>query len=231
MHLSFLTLFPEAILPILKSSLIGKAQEKGLVHCHVYQVRDFAADKHRTVDEPPFGGGEGMVMRVDVLHRAWLHAKAAVSDAKRTNTILMSPQGRVLSREVSIELGEVDHLIIVCGHYEGIDERFSELCVDEEVSIGDYVLTGGELPALVVADAVIRRIPGVLGNTASLHEDCFEAGLLKYPQYTRPRDYQGLSVPEVLLSGNHARVDAWREEQSLERTRQRRPDLLSKLSK
>jgi len=223
----FLTLFPELIEPSLKTSLLGKATARGLMQFGVTQIRDFATNKHRTVDETPYGGGEGMLLRVDVLHSAW---KSIVheSPGRRRRTLLLSPQGRHLTQVKAQELLGFDELILVCGHYEGVDERFIELCVDEEISIGDYVLTGGELPALVVADVVTRLVPGVVGNEASISEDSLEQGLLKYPQYTRPRVYEGLEVPEVLLGGNHQEIARWRQQQRLERTRLKRPDLLKK---
>lgn len=204
---------------------MGKAISRGLMHFGITQIRDFATDKHRTVDATPYGGGEGMLMRVDVLHAAW---KAVVGAApeKRRRTILLSPQGSHFTQSKAKELVTYDELVLVCGHYEGIDERFVELCVDEELSIGDYVLTGGELPALVIADVVTRLIPGVVGNQDSISQDSLEGGLLKYPQYTRPRVYEGLEVPAVLLGGNHQEIARWRQSQREERTRLKRPDLL-----
>lgn len=244
----FLTLFPEVFSPVLSSSLLGKAHEKGLVNFHLIQLRNFATDKHRTVDDTPYGGGEGMVLKVDVLYNAWkkvkdlsLETKAesimsslsssepesgiSTKTSQKILTILMSPQGRQFNRDMALELSEYDKLIFVCGHYEGVDERFISLCVDREVSIGDYVLTGGELPALVMADAITRRIPGVVGKARSITEDSLERGRLKYPQYTRPREFNGLKVPDVLLSGDHKAIASWRDTQMLERTKQKRPDL------
>jgi tRNA (guanine37-N1)-methyltransferase len=219
----FLTLFPELFPAILGSSLLGKAQEKGLVSYSLTQIRDFSTDKHRTVDDTPYGGGAGMLIRADVLHAAW---KSVQREGARVRTLLMSPQGQPLTQELAKRLAtENDELVIVCGHYEGVDERFIELCVDEEISIGDYVLTGGELPAMVVADAVTRVLPGVVGNENSVTGDSLEGGLLKYPQFTRPRVFEGIEVPEVLLSGNHQAIQKWRAEQSRERTRRKRPDL------
>jgi len=196
----------------------------------VTQIRDFATDRHRSVDGTPYGGGEGMVLRVDVLHSAW---KSVVQGhpERRRRTILMSPQGPHLTQEKAAALLAYDELILVCGHYEGVDERFIELCVDEELSIGDYILTGGELPALVVADVVTRLIPGVVGNEDSIAHDSLEEGLLKYPQYTRPREFEGLEVPPVLLGGNHQEIAKWRQNQREQRTQLKRPDLLVKHQK
>jgi tRNA (guanine37-N1)-methyltransferase len=215
--------------PFFATSLIGKAREKGLVSFQLTQIREFAADKHRTVDDTPFGGGEGMVLKPDVLEAAW--RSAGPDEPPGTRTILLSPQGRVLDQEKTRELASCPKLILVCGHYEGVDERFVESCVDEEISIGDYVLTGGELPAMVLADAVIRRLPGVVGNERSIAEESLEEGLLKYPQYTRPREFQGATVPEVLLGGDHQAIAAWRRERMLERTERKRPDLWEKYLK
>jgi tRNA (guanine37-N1)-methyltransferase len=227
----FLTLFPGVFPPVLSASLMGKAAEKGLLSFHVHNIRDHAKDKHRTVDEPPYGGGEGMLLKVDVLHAAWRsvvdaqESEGSSSQTKRTRTILLSPQGPLLTADKAKELAQEERLVFVCGHYEGVDERFIELCVDEELSIGDYVLTGGELPAMVVADAVARWVPGVVGKEGSVSKDSLEGGLLKYPQYTRPAEFEALGVPAVLTSGNHGAVEKWRAEQAQERTRLKRPDL------
>jgi tRNA (guanine37-N1)-methyltransferase len=220
----FLSLFPEVFPPVLESSLLGKAASRGLVSYDLTQIRDFAIDRHRTVDDTPYGGGEGMLLKVDVLHAAW---KSVVPRRKKgTVTLLMSPQGEPLTQQMARELAaDAREIVIVCGHYEGVDERFIELCVDREVSIGDYVLTGGELPAMVVADAVTRLVPGTVGNERSLSEESLERGLLKYPQYTRPREFEGLGVPEVLLGGNHRAIADWRQTQMEERTARKRPDI------
>jgi len=204
-------------------SLLGKAADKGVLKFGVHDIRAFAKDKHRTADETPYGGGEGMLIKADILHAAW----SAVVPAKKPSvrTILLSPQGPRFDAAKAKELARYEEVVFVCGHYEGVDERFIELCVDEELSIGDYVLTGGELPAMVVADAVARWIPGVVGKEGSVSKDSLEGGLLKYPQYTRPAEFMGLKVPEVLTSGNHAEIEKWRKNQSLERTERKRPDL------
>ncbi len=222
----FLTLFPEMFEGVLAASLLGKAHSKGLVHFETHQIREFATDKHKTVDSPPYGGGEGMLLRVDVLHAAW---KAVVPrKSARTRTILLSPQGAPLTQARAKSLAtEYSKLVLVCGHYEGVDERFIELCVDEELSIGDYVLTGGELPAMVAADVIVRLREGVVQNPRSISEDSFEGGLLKYAQYTKPREFMGLEVPEVLLSGNHKRIEEHRAQERVQRTVKKRPDLQS----
>ncbi len=227
----FLTLFPEVFPGVFKSSLLGKAQEKGLISIHLKNIRDFAQDKHHKVDDTPYGGGEGMLLKADVLCAAWdsvVSAKSTSSFQKKTMTLLLSPQGEVFTQEIAKELASYSQLVFVCGHYEGVDERFIDLCVDREISIGDYVLTGGELPALVVADTVARLVPGVIGNQRSVTQDSFENGLLKYPQYTRPRELRGLKVPEVLLTGDHGAIRQWREDQMCIRTQKKRPDLWEK---
>lgn len=228
LQFSFLTLFPEVFGSVLGASLLGKAQQKGLVSYELVPIRKFALDKHRTTDDTPYGGGEGMVLKADVLYSAWESVKSKQSTLSKTATLLLSPQGNLLTQKVAKELVDFDHLILVCGHYEGVDERFIDLCVDREISIGNYVLTGGELPALVLADVVTRLIPGVVGNGRSLTQDSLEKNLLKYPQYTRPREFRGQVVPEVLFSGNHQAIEVWRRAQSLERTSRKRPDLLVK---
>lgn len=217
----------------LQVSLLEKAQQKKMLEFEYFNIRDFSKnipelEKHQSVDEPPFGGGPGMLMRVDVLHEAWKAAHKK-TPALKTRTLLLSPQGQKLTQEKAKELAShYEHLILVSGHYEGVDERFIDLCVDEELSIGDYVLTGGEYAALVTTDVLARLIPGVVKQEASVTEDSLEGGLLKYPQYTKPRNYEGLEVPEVLLGGHHAHIKKWRDEQALKRTLEKRPDLTPK---
>lgn len=216
---SVLTLFPDMVRPALTTSILGRAVGQGLVAIDVHDVREHGLGRHRSVDDAPYGGGAGMVMRVDVA--------AAAIQAIRTPTshvVMTSPAGRPFDQEMARRYARLDHLIVLCGHYEGIDDRVSAL-LDEEVSLGDFVLTGGEIAAMAIIDAAARLIPGVLGNTASPVDESFSSGLLEYPQYTRPREWRGHVVPDVLLSGDHGKVDAWRRQQSLERTRDRRPDL------
>jgi tRNA (guanine37-N1)-methyltransferase len=227
----FLTLFPKAIEAGTDFSILKKAKDSGRVQFHTIQIRDFATDRHKTVDDKPDGGGEGMLLRVDVLYRAWKKAvprRPAAGVQSSTRTILLSPQGPRLTQDKVKELSKLKKLILVCGHYEGVDERFIELCVDEELSIGDFVLTGGEPAALVVADAVTRVLPGVVKNPDSLSQDSLEGGVLKYPQYTRPPTFRELLVPEILLNGNHKAILEWRTKERQERTLRKRPDLLKK---
>jgi tRNA (guanine37-N1)-methyltransferase len=223
MRVDILTLFPEAFAGPLDVSMIGRAREAGLLDLHLHNVRDWGTGRHRSVDDYPFGGGQGMVMRVDVLDEALMQVQALDSPGM---VVYLSPQGRLLDDRLVRELAFEPRLILVCGRYEGVDERFVEHCVDLEVSIGDYVLTGGELPAMVLVDAVTRHIPGALGDEESARDESFAHGLLEHPQYTRPAEYRGWTIPEVLLSGHHANIETWKQHQRLARTRERRPDLL-----
>lgn len=223
MKIDILTLFPECF-DYLNSSLIKKAQEKGLVEINIINIRDFSTNKHKTVDDYPFSGGQGMLMMCQPLYDA-------ISSVKTDDSyvIYFSPKGRTLKQDYVKQLYQThNHLILVCGHYEGIDERIIELCIDEQISIGDYVLTGGELPAMVLTDAVLRYIPEVLGNENSAVDESFNNNLLEYPQYTRPAEFMGLKVPEVLLSGNHKEIEKWKQEQRILETKKYRPDLLDK---
>jgi tRNA (guanine37-N1)-methyltransferase len=230
MQFDVLTLFPEMFPGALEASILGRAREKGLLDVHVHQIRDFARDKHRTTDDLPYGGGPGMVMKPEPLFLAWETAKARATTP--TRTILLSPQGQPLRQPILERFAAAgERLILVCGRYEGIDERFIEECVDEEISLGDFVLTGGELAALILIDGVTRLIPGVLGNESSSQTESFSEaskGLLEGPQYTRPPEFRGRTVPDVLLSGDHGKIAKWRHEQAQIRTRERRPDLLTK---
>lgn len=224
MRIDVLTLFPEAFRGPLDVSIIKRAREDGLLDLQIHDIREHAADRHRSVDDYPFGGGQGMVMRVDVLDRALQHVQGL--DGPPGLVVFLSPQGEVLSDRLVRELATNERLVLVCGRYEGVDERFIEHCVDREVSIGDYILTGGELPAMVLIDSVARHIPGALGDEVSPEEESFADGLLEHPQYTRPSEYREWTVPEVLLSGHHANIEKWKKEQRLKRTQERRPDLL-----
>jgi len=220
-----LSVFPGMFASPLAESLIGKARDKGLVDIRFHDIRDYATDRHRMTDDAPYGGGGGMVMKVEPVDRALV---AILPDRSEGLVILMTPQGEPFTQRRAEELASHPRLVLLCGHYEGVDERVREHLVDRELSIGDYVLTGGELAAMVVVDAVSRLIPGVLGNDASAAEDSFSTGILEYPHSTRPATYRGWPVPEVLLSGNHAEIDAWRRTEALKRTLARRPDLLEK---
>ncbi|OYD06458.1 tRNA (guanosine(37)-N1)-methyltransferase TrmD [Paludifilum halophilum] len=224
MRFDVLTLFPEMFHGFLSSSIMKRAIENRLVSASVVDFREYSTDKHRTVDDTPYGGGGGMVLKPEPLFRAV--EDLARNESVRPPVLMMSPQGRPFTQKKAEELSRHSRLILMCGHYEGYDERIREHLVDEEISIGDYVLTGGELPAMVVMDSVIRLIPGVLGNHASAEADSFSTGLLEYPQYTRPADFRGWKVPDVLLSGHHAQIERWRRQEALKRTMERRPDLL-----
>ena len=221
-----LSVFPEMFSSPLQTSLLKKAQEKGLIDVRLWDIRQYAEDKHRMTDDAPYGGGGGMVMKVEPIDRA-LSAVEPVSG--KTLVILLTPQGETFNQQMAEQFSQYSRLVLVCGHYEGVDERVREYLVEKEVSIGDYILTGGELSALVVVDAVSRLIPGVLGNSESAACDSFSMGLLEYPHYTRPGSYRGWEVPDVLLSGNHAEIQCWRRKESLKRTWSRRPDLLEKI--
>jgi len=228
MQVDILTIFPKMFESPLQESILKKAQEKGILQVNVFDIRDFSHDKHKRVDDYPFGGGVGMVMKPEPIFEAWEYVYSLKPNLN-TKTIVFSPQGQVLNQAKVKKLTRLDRLILICGHYEGIDERVHEMLVDEEISIGDYVLTGGELPAMVLIDAVTRLLPGALGSAESAEQDSFSDGLLEYPQYTRPRVYRGLEVPAVLLSGDHEKIRLWRRKQSLLRTKQRRADLLEKV--
>lgn len=222
MKFDILTLFPE-MFEALNESIIGKAKEKKLIEINLINIRDFSKDKHKKVDDTPYGGGAGMVMMPDVVYDAY----SSIKDKKNAKVIYLSPQGKKLNQEKVKQLSKEKHLILLCGHYEGIDQRVLDEIVDEEISIGDYVLTGGELPAMVLVDSVSRYVEGVL-NEESVEEESFSSKLLEYPQYTRPEEFRGKKVPEVLLSGHHENIKKWREEKSLEVTKKKRPDLLNK---
>lgn len=228
MRIDILTLFPEMFAGPFSSSILKRAQDSGIIAVNLVNIRDFSTNKHRTVDDTPYGGGAGMVMAPEAIF-------GAVEDALKKHegpparVVLMCPQGRPFNQATAMNLARESNLVLICGHYEGVDERVRANLVTDEISIGDYVLTGGELPAMVVVDAVTRLIPGVLGDSASVQEESFNNGLLEYPQYTRPREFRGQAVPDVLLSGHHEEIRKWRRRQALLRTLERRPGLLTQL--
>jgi tRNA (guanine37-N1)-methyltransferase len=227
MHIHILTIFPNMFYGVLNESLIKKALEKNLAEIRVHDIRGFAEDKHQTVDDTPFGGGGGMVMKLEPLCKALESILEEREDKEESSIVLTTPQGEPFSEEKAKELSLKNHLVIICGHYKGVDERLGRLYALQEVSIGDYVLTGGEIPALTILDAVVRLIPGVLGDFESAQADSFYDGILGPPQFTRPTEFRGLKVPEVLLSGDHERIRVWRKKEALKRTLQRRPDLVN----
>jgi tRNA (guanine37-N1)-methyltransferase len=235
MRIDVLTLFPEMFTGVFGASILGKARDKGIVSLSTVNFRDFSGNKHNTVDDMPYGGGGGMVLQAEPIFGAVEHlleqtsggqADVRESSSSSPRIILLCPQGAPFSQQIAQELSGESHLIFICGHYEGYDERIRQHLVTDELSVGDYVLTGGELPAMVVIDAVVRLLPGVLGNDQSAITDSFSDGLLEYPHYTRPAEFRGWKVPDALLSGHHAEIAKWRRHQSLERTLERRPDLL-----
>jgi tRNA (guanine37-N1)-methyltransferase len=244
MRIDIVTLFPEVFSNILNTSIIKRAQEKSLVTINVHNLRDWAKDQHKTVDDRPFGGGAGMILKVDVLYSAITqlkakaeketHKKITTQDVNKYKTILMDPAGATFNQRKASQLSKLEYLLIVCGHYEGIDERVKEHLIDEEISIGDYVLSGGEIPAMVIVDAITRLLPGVLKKTDAISNESFQPiklskakGLvLEYPQYTRPAEFLGWKVPKVLLSGNHKEIENWKKKESLKKTKAHRPDLL-----
>jgi tRNA (guanine37-N1)-methyltransferase len=244
MKIDILTLFPEVCRAPLNESMMKRAQESGALELRIHNLRDWTTDKHHVVDDAPFGGGQGMVMKAEPIFKAveelcgeegktsnpplpGTGSAVASVELQRPKVVLMSPAGRRFDQQMAKELSGEPHLIIICGHYEGVDHRVIEHLVDEEISIGDYVLTNGAIAAVVLVDAIVRLLPGVLGDEQSAVDDSFSGGLLEGPQYTRPAEFRGWKVPEVLLSGNHAAIAAWRKEQGMQRTRKNRPDLLS----
>jgi len=221
MKIDILSLFPEFFSPLLSWSIIGRACEENKVSINSINIREFSQNKHKKVDDYPFGGGRGMVMKPEPIFRAI----KSVRD-KNSRVIYLSPQGKKFNQELANELSKEEHLILLCGHYEGIDNRIIEHYIDEEISIGDFVLTGGEIPAMIIIDAIVRLLPGVLRSDESFTDESHYNGLLEYPQYTRPREFNGYSVPDILLSGNHGKIETWRKEESLKATSLKRPDLL-----
>ena len=225
MRIDILTLFPEMCETVLSESIIGRAREENKVEINCRQIRDYSTDKHRRVDDTPYGGGMGMVMQVQPIYDCYMSLCEDIG--KKPHLIFMSPQGKVLTQKRVKELAEMENIAILCGHYEGVDERVIEEIVDEEISVGDYVLTGGELPALILADSVSRMLPGVLKNDEAYTEESHYNSLLEYPQYTRPFEWHGKAVPDILISGHHKNIEKWRREMSIARTAERRPDMLA----
>ena len=225
MRIDIMTLFPETLGDVLSESILGRAQERGYIHIDTHQIRDYTANKQNQVDDYPYGGGRGAIMNADPLYRCW---EAVCDEAGGpVHTIYLSPCGHTFRQADAIRLSKLDNLILVCGHYEGIDQRFIDECVDEEISLGDFVLTGGEIAAMAVTDAVCRMVPGVLPDAECFEEESHWNGLLEYPQYSRPAEWHGRQVPEILLSGDHGKVAAWRKKESYKRTMRRRPDMFA----
>ena len=227
MRIDILTLFPDTVGDVLSESILGRAQERGFIRIETHQIRDYTTNKQCQVDDYPYGGGRGAVMQADPLYRCWEAAKIMAGGT--AHTIYLSPCGKTFTQADAIRLSKEENLILVCGHYEGIDQRFIDECVDEEVSLGDFVLTGGEIAAMAVTDAVCRMVPGVLADPECFEDESHYSGMLEYPQYSRPAVWHGREVPEILLSGNHQKVAQWRRKQALRRTRERRPDMYEKL--
>ena len=227
MRIDILTLFPDSVQDVLSDSILGRAQERGIIRIEAHQIRDYTASKQCQVDDYPYGGGRGAIMQADPLYRCW----EAVCDQAGgpVHTVYMSPCGKSFTQADAIRLSKLDNLILVCGHYEGIDQRFIDECVDEEISLGDFVLTGGEIAAMAVTDAVCRMVPGVLADPECFEDESHYSGMLEYPQYSRPAVWHGREVPPILLSGDHGKVALWRRKEALRRTRERRPDMYEKL--
>ena len=222
-----MTLFPDMVKNVLDESIIGRAQKAGIIDVRCHNIRDYSQDKHRKTDDTPFGGGVGMVMTCQPIYDCYLDIKKSLADGVKSRVIYMSPKGRLFSHEVAKELSEYDSLVFLCGHYEGVDQRIIDEIVDEEISIGDYVVTGGEIPACIVVDAVSRLKDGVLACNECYEGESLASGILEYPQYTKPRKFLNREVPEILLSGDHKKIDRWRLEQAVKVTRERRPELLA----
>jgi tRNA (guanine37-N1)-methyltransferase len=222
-----MTLFPDLVRYVLSESVIGRAQKSGAITVQAHNIRDYSKDKHHRVDDTPYGGGKGMLMMAPPIYDCYEDILQQAGEAEKRRVIYLSPRGKVLTQQKAKELAEFDHLVLLCGHYEGVDARVIEEIVDEEISIGDYVLTGGEIPACILVDAVARLVDGVLAAPECYENESHSAGLVEYPQYTRPVEFHGRKVPDVLLSGHHANIDQWRAEQALEATRRLRPDLLA----
>jgi tRNA (guanine37-N1)-methyltransferase len=227
MRIDILTLFPEMCRNVYSESIIGRSIAKGLIEINAHNIRDYASNKHNNVDDTPYGGGVGMVMTCQPIYDCYESVISAIPENNKKRVIYMSPKGRMFSHQVAEELSHYDNLIFLCGHYEGVDQRIIDEIVDEEISIGDYVVTGGEIPACIVIDAVSRLVDGVLASSECYEGESVASGILEYPQYTKPREFRGRSVPEILLSGDHAKIDRWRLEEAVKITRERRPDMLA----
>lgn len=227
MKFDVLTLFPDMVNSVLSESIIGRAQTAGIIEVACHNIRDYSTDKHRKVDDTPFGGGVGMVMSCQPIYDCYVNVRSKIPAESRTRVVYMSPKGRMFNHAVAKELSEYDNIIILCGHYEGVDQRVLDLIVDEDISIGDYVLTGGELAACILVDAVSRLKEGVLAESACYEGESVASGILEYPQYTKPRVFMDVAVPDVLISGDHKKIDRWRLEKAVEITRERRPDMLA----
>ena len=221
-----MTLFPELVSGVLSESIIGRAQKAGLIEVNCYNIRDFSVDKHRKTDDTPYGGGVGMVMTCQPIYDCYAEVMSKIPSEHRTRVVYMSPKGRIFNHSIAKELAEYDELVFLCGHYEGIDQRILDEIEPEEISIGDYVVTGGEIPACIVIDAVSRLVDGVLASSECYEGESVASGILEYPQYTKPREFRGRRVPDVLLSGDHAKIDHWRLLEAVKTTKERRPDLL-----
>lgn len=231
MRFDIMTLFPELVTTVLGESIIGRAQKSGAIEIKAHNIRDYSEDKHRRVDDTPYGGGMGMLMAAPPIYNCYKAITDEVGETDNRRVIFMSPKGKILDQKKAEELSKYDNVIILCGHYEGVDQRIIDEIVDEEISIGNYVLTGGEIPACILVDAVSRLIPGVLSADECFESESIACGMLEYPQYTRPYEFHGVKVPDVLISGHHANIEKWRCERALEMTRKMRPDLLGEEEK
>ena len=230
MRVDIMTLFPDLVETVLSESIIGRARSAGLIDIRTYNIRNYSEDKHRRVDDTPYGGGKGMLMAAPPIYNCYSAVKDdGGTNGEKTKVLYMSPRGKTFNQQMAREFSEFDRIIILCGHYEGVDQRIIDEIIDEELSIGDYVLTGGEIPACIVTDAVCRLIPGVLADAECFEKESFEDGLLEYPQYTRPFEFHGVQVPDVLLSGHHANIEKWRHEKAVEITKKNRPDMAALL--
>ncbi|MFR8869101.1 tRNA (guanosine(37)-N1)-methyltransferase TrmD [Paraclostridium sordellii] len=230
MRFHIMTLFPEIFNSYMSESIMKRAVEKGIIEVNIYNIRDFSTNKHKKVDDYPFGGGAGMVMTPQPIYDTYKYIVDKFN-IEEPRVIYLTPKGKVYNQEIATDMSSYEDIILLCGHYEGIDQRIIDSIVTDEISIGDYVLTGGELPALILIDSISRLIPGVLNQNESFEEESFKDNLLEYPHYTRPREFMGMEVPEVLLSGNHKKIDEWRHDKSIEITKERRPDLYKKACK